>query len=109
MTRLGAAEAVMTVRDGCYAHLHEEEPTLYRVSVPEVEPASRIGSGDAFLAGYVAARYSGRSSVESLRYGVACGAESIQHFGAGLVDPISVGRLLSEVTAERLQIGAEIG
>jgi 1-phosphofructokinase family hexose kinase len=108
MTRLGAAEAIMTVRDGCYAHLHEEEPALYRVSVPEVEATSRIGSGDAFLAGYVAARYSGRSPVECLRYGVACGAESIQHRGAGLVDPANVQRLLPEVAAERLEIGAEI-
>jgi 1-phosphofructokinase family hexose kinase len=95
MTRLGAGEAVMTVRDGCYAHVNEDEPALYRVSVEEVEATSRIGSGDAFLAGYVAARYSGRSPVECLRYGVACGAESIQHFGAGVVDPAQVGRLLS--------------
>jgi 1-phosphofructokinase family hexose kinase len=108
MTRLGAAEAVMTVRDGCYAHVNEDEPALYRVSVEEVEATSRIGSGDAFLAGYVAARYSGRSPVECLRYGVACGAESIQHFGAGVVDPAQVGRLLSEVKAERLHVGAEI-
>jgi 1-phosphofructokinase/tagatose 6-phosphate kinase len=98
----------MTVRDGCYAQVNEDEPTLYRVSVEEVEATSRIGSGDAFLAGYVAARYSGRSPVDCLRYGVACGAESIQHFGAGVVDPAQVGRLLSEVKAERLQVGAEI-
>src|SRR6202045_376710 len=37
MTRLGASEAIMTVRDGCYAHVTDEEPTLYRVSVEEVE------------------------------------------------------------------------
>jgi 1-phosphofructokinase family hexose kinase len=108
MTRLGAAEAIMTVSDGCYAHVNDEEPALYRVSVEEVEATSRIGSGDAFLAGYVAARYSGRSPVDCLRYGVACGAESIQHFGAGVVDPAHVGRLLPEVKAERLQVGAEI-
>jgi 1-phosphofructokinase/tagatose 6-phosphate kinase len=108
MTRLGAAEAIMTVSDGCYAQVHDGEPTLYRVSVDEIEATSRIGSGDAFLAGYVAARYSGRSPVECLRYGVACGAESIQHFGAGVVDLAQVGRLLPEVKAERLQVGAEI-
>ncbi len=108
MTRLGAAEAIMTVRDGCYAHVTDEEPTLYRVSVEEVEATSRIGSGDAFLAGYVAARYSGRSPVDCLRHGVACGAESIQHFGAGVVDPAQVGRLFSEVKAERLEVQAEV-
>lgn len=108
MTRLGAREAIMTLRDGCYAHVLDDGPTLYRATVPEQEARSRIGSGDAFLAGYVAARYSGRSPTECLRYGVACGAESIQHFGAGVLDPGRVERLLSEVGAERLELGAEI-
>jgi len=108
MTRLGAREAIMTVRDGCYAQLLDDGPALYRVSVPEQEARSRIGSGDAFLAGYVAARYAGGPPIECLRYGVACGAESIQHFGAGVIDQDRVQRLLGEVHAERLELGAEI-
>jgi 1-phosphofructokinase/tagatose 6-phosphate kinase len=108
MTRLGAREAIMTVRDGCYAHVLEDGHALYRVSVTEQEPRSRIGSGDAFLAGYVAARYAGQPPVECLRYAVACGAESIEHFGAGVLDPDRVQRLLAEVDAERLELGAEI-
>ncbi len=108
--RLGACEAIMTVPDGCYAHVLEDGvPTLCRVLIEEREARSSIGSGDAFLAGYVAARYAGRSAVECLRYGVACGAESIQHFGAGLIDPDAVERLLPEVEVEHLAIGAEIG
>jgi 1-phosphofructokinase family hexose kinase len=110
MTRLGPSEALMTVPDGCYAQVIEDgSPALYRVRVEEQEARSSIGSGDAFLAGYVAARYMGRPAVDCLRYGVACGAESIQHFGAGLLDPFKVDRLLPEVEAERLEIGAEIG
>jgi 1-phosphofructokinase/tagatose 6-phosphate kinase len=110
MTRLGAGEAIMTVSDGCYAQVLEGGgvPSLYRVRVEEQEARSSIGSGDAFLAGYVAARYSGRSPVECLRFGVACGAESIHHFGAGIIEPSKVDRLLDEVEAERLQIPAEI-
>ncbi len=108
MTRLGAREAIMTVADGCYAHVLDDGPAVFRVSVEEVEARSRIGSGDAFLAGYVAARYAGRTPVECLRYGVACGAESIQHFGAGVIDPPKVDRLLNEVDSERLELGAEI-
>jgi 1-phosphofructokinase family hexose kinase len=109
MTRLGAGEAIMTVQDGCYAQVNEDGgPVLYRVQVQEQEVRSRIGSGDAFLAGYVAARYSGRAPVECLRYAVACGAESTQHFGAGLLDPGKVERLLSEVEAELVEIPAEI-
>jgi 1-phosphofructokinase family hexose kinase len=110
ITRLGAAESIMTVPDGCYARVLEGGVSVpYRVRVEEQEARSEIGSGDAFLAGYVAARYSGRTPVDCLRFGVACGAESTRHFGAGLIDPGRVDKLLPEVQAERLQIGAEIG
>ncbi len=109
MTRLGAGEAIMTVSDGCYAQVVEDgAPVLYRVRVEEQEARSSIGSGDAFLAGYVAARYTGQPAVECLRFGVACGAESIHHFGAGIIEPAQVHRLLDEVEAERVQTPAEI-
>jgi 1-phosphofructokinase family hexose kinase len=109
IVRLGAGEAIMTVPDGCYAQvLDDGSPAIYRVRIEEQEARSRIGSGDAFLAGYVAARYAGRSAVECLRYGVACGAESTQHFGAGLLDQAKVDRLLVEVEAERLELRAQI-
>jgi 1-phosphofructokinase family hexose kinase len=110
MTRLGAGEAIMTVADGCYARIFEDgAATLHRVRIPEQEARSTVGSGDAFLAGYVAARYAGRLPVDCLRFGVACGAESTQHFGAGIIDPARVDRLLGEVESERLEIAAEIG
>ncbi len=105
MMRLGAAEAIMTVPDGCYANVLEDGVShLYRVQVEEQDARSTVGSGDAFLAGYVAARYAGQTALECLRFGVACGAESTQHFGAGLIDPARVERLLSEVQSERLEI-----
>ena len=43
-----------------------------------------------------------RPAEECLRYGVACGSDSTQHFGAGVIDPREVGRLLSEVELEEL-------
>jgi 1-phosphofructokinase/tagatose 6-phosphate kinase len=108
MTRLGAREAIMTVPDGCYARvLDNGAASLWRVSVAEQEARSTIGAGDAFLAGYVAARYGGSSAVESLRFAVACGAESTQHFGAGVIDPGRVERLLGEVEAEHVELRAE--
>jgi 1-phosphofructokinase/tagatose 6-phosphate kinase len=109
IVRLGPHEAIMTVQDGCYAHVQEGGvPTLYRVTVDEQEARSRIGSGDAFLAGYVAAHYGGRSVLECLRFGVACGAESTQHIGAGVLEPAKVERLFDEVRAEKLHIAAQI-
>jgi 1-phosphofructokinase/tagatose 6-phosphate kinase len=109
MTRLGAREAIMTVPDGCYACVLEDGvPAVHRVRVEEQEARSSIGSGDAFLAGYVAARYMGQSGVDCMRFAVACGAESTQHFGAGILDPSRVERLVGEVDSERLELRAEI-
>jgi fructose-1-phosphate kinase PfkB-like protein len=109
MVRLGAHEAIMTVPDGCFARIDDlDAPAIYRVTVAEQEARSAVGSGDAFLAGYVSARYGGQSPVDCLRFGVACGAESTQHFGAGIIDPGRVERLLSIVESERLAIGAKI-
>ena len=77
-------------------HKDATEHALYRVRVRggAIEPRATVGSGDAFLAGFVAARYQRRPVEEALAYGVACGAESTQHLGAGLVDPERVERLL---------------
>jgi 1-phosphofructokinase family hexose kinase len=109
MTRQGAHEAIMTVSDGCYARIYEGGvPVLYRARVTEQEARSAVGSGDAFLAGYVAARYAEREPADCLRFGVACGAESTQHFGAGILDAGRVDRLLGDVESERLELGAEI-
>ncbi|MEA2478963.1 MAG: 1-phosphofructokinase [Thermoleophilaceae bacterium] len=50
----------------------------------------------------MASRYSGEAPDKCLRFAVACGAESVQHFGAGVIDPKEVGRLVDEVTVEPL-------
>ncbi len=115
IVELGAREAIMTLADGCLAlHGDGADPArprrLCRALLEPLEPVSSVGSGDAFLAGYVAGRYDGRSAEECLRFGVACGAESTQHFGAGVIDPREVERLASEVTLESLDAPAvEIG
>jgi 1-phosphofructokinase family hexose kinase len=110
MVRLGAHEAIMTVADGCFARIHDDggPAATWRVSVAEQEARSAVGSGDAFLAGYVSARYSGASGVDCLRFGVACGAESTQHFGAGIIDPARAERLAEMVSVQRIAHGAEI-
>ncbi len=103
MIDLGAREAVMTLPTGCIALLGDGDSRLLRVSLEPLEtPVSAVGSGDAFLAGYVSARYGGESPEDCLRFGVACGAESTQHFGAGVLDPRRVERLLPDVELEIL-------
>jgi 1-phosphofructokinase/tagatose 6-phosphate kinase len=110
MVEQGAREAIMTLEDGCVACVRiDGHSQRFRVSITPREAVAGVGAGDAFLAGYVAARYSGRSPQECLAFGVACGAESTQHLGAGLVDPREVDRLLGEVEVHALSESAEVG
>jgi 1-phosphofructokinase/tagatose 6-phosphate kinase len=107
---LGAREAIVTLPDGCVASVRGESGReLHRVWIAPREAVATVGAGDAFLAGYVAARYTGQSASECLRYGVACGAESTQRLGAGLIDPKGVDRVLGDVTVERLASPAQAG
>jgi 1-phosphofructokinase/tagatose 6-phosphate kinase len=106
MVDLGAGEAIMTQPWGCVAMVADPDSgdgskRVCRVRLDPVEtPVSKVGSGDAFLAGYVASRYTGRSSRDALRFAVACGAESTQHFGAGVLDPKAAHRLEGDVQIE---------
>ncbi len=110
MTQLGAREAIMTLTDGCLAQVNSDGgPRMCRAHIEPREPVAAIGSGDAFLAGYVAARYGGGTPEDWLRFGVACGAESTSRLGAGLIDPREVERLLPDVTVRDVQLPAEVG
>ncbi|HXA53773.1 MAG TPA: 1-phosphofructokinase family hexose kinase [Solirubrobacteraceae bacterium] len=107
LVALGAREAIMTLLDGCFAQVQiDGQPTLLRVRIPEREPVARRGSGDAFLAGYVAARYEGKPPSECLRFAVACGAESTARLGAGLIERREVHRLEHEVELQPVELPA---
>ena len=107
---LGAREAIMTTEDGCLAQvLVDGAPRMHRVTIDISDPVATVGSGDAFLAGYISARYSGSSPEECLRFGVGCGAESTRRLGAGLIDAREVQRLLGEVTITELREPAGVG
>ncbi len=107
---LGPREAIMTLPDGCYAQvLVDGRPSLKRARVQPREPVAKSGSGDAFLAGYLAARYESRAPDQCLRFGVACGAESTARLGAGLIDPREARRLIGEVELTEVELPAEVG
>ena len=104
---LGAQEGIMTLPAGCVASiLVDDTPVVHRAWIAPREAVASVGSGDAFLAGYVSGRYSGLAPEECLRYAVACGAESTQRLGAGLIDPEGVDRLLEEVRVEQVDAPA---
>ncbi len=107
LVALGAREAIMTLPDGCFAQvLIDGHPVLLRARIEPREPVAKRGSGDAFLAGYVSARYVGSSPEECLRFGVACGAESTGRLGAALIERREVHRLEHEVELEPVELPA---
>jgi 1-phosphofructokinase/tagatose 6-phosphate kinase len=109
LCELGAREAIITHAEGCYALVGRgHERVLYSARAEPLESVSAIGAGDVFLAGYLAATYSGRSREEALRFAVACGAESTQHFGAGVVEPREVERLEADVEVTALEQPAAV-
>ena len=90
--------------DGCFAAMQVDgSSAMLRARIEERETVAAVGAGDAFLAGFVASRYTGADPENCLRFGVACGAESTQRLGAGLVDPARVERLMGEVEVERIE------
>jgi 1-phosphofructokinase family hexose kinase len=106
---LGAREAIMTLPDGCFAQvLVDGQPRLKRARIEPREPIAKSGSGDAFLAGYLAARYEGRAPDQCLRFGVACGAESTGRLGAGLIDPREARRLMGDVELSVIALESEV-
>jgi 1-phosphofructokinase family hexose kinase len=106
---LGAQEAIITRPEGCVAAVGPApERRFLEVAIEPLESVASVGSGDALLAGYVSARFRGESPEQCLRYGVACGAESTQHFGAGSVDPAEVARVLPGVALRELEVPANV-
>jgi 1-phosphofructokinase family hexose kinase len=106
---LGPREAIMTLPDGCFAQvLVDGQRLLKRARITPREPVAKRGSGDAFLAGYLAARYEGRAPDQCLRFGVACGAESTARLGAGLIDPREARRLMGGVELEVVELPAQV-
>lgn len=107
---LGAGEAVITLPEGCVAAVGSgSDRAIYEVWTEPLEPVSKVGSGDAFLAGYIATCFEGAPPRDCLAYGVACGAESTQHFGAGTVDRARVEAILDQVEVREVELPAALG
>lgn len=106
---MGAEEAIITTESGCVAITGGPHArTRIRATIEPLPTIASVGSGDAFLAGYVKSRRAGLSPQGCLAYGVASGAESTQHLGAGMLDASEVGRLVDRVTVERLDAPASV-
>ncbi len=103
LVRMGADEAIITTANGCAALVGEGQAKhVFEATIEPLAAVASVGSGDAFLAGFVAARRAGRPIEDCLGYGVACGAESTQHLGAGTLERAEVEKLVGRVTVNRL-------
>ena len=100
---LGARNVLITHETSCFG-LFREERTLrrFRASVARVEPVASVGAGDVLLAGFLAARFNGRSLDDALRQGVGCAAASVVELGPGRFDPREAARIAADVELEEL-------
>jgi tagatose 6-phosphate kinase len=63
-----------------YAH----GDAVWRVSPPGIQTVNAVGSGDAFVAGFLAGITRGLPALEAIRRGVACGASNAARFEPGI-------------------------
>jgi 1-phosphofructokinase/tagatose 6-phosphate kinase len=104
IAELGARNVLIGHEGGAFALIREERRTQhYDVRVPTIEPLATAGSGDAMLAGYLAARVAERSPEEALRAAVATGAAATLEVGGGRFDPREVGRLQALVKVSEVE------
>jgi 1-phosphofructokinase family hexose kinase len=109
LVEMGPSQAVVTLPNGCVALVGDgTSRRMLEVGIDPLEPISTVGSGDAFVAGYMAALYDRMSPEECLAYAVACGAESTQHLGAGWIDRARAESLLDSVTVRQVEAPAGV-
>jgi len=103
---LGARNVIIKTSHGCVARFQlGRKQRVFRATIPPVEAVvSTVGSGDAFLAGFISARFQKLELSECLRYALAAGAANTLRYGAGVLDP-SVAEALLE-GAEAMELDA---
>ena len=100
---MGARSVIITRESGCFALVRDgSRMRRLQAETPILERVAPVGSGDALLAGFLAARRQERSVEESLRYAVACGAANTQTVGAGVLDARDATRFLQGVQVREL-------
>ena len=86
IAEMGPRNVLITRENGVHALVREGPKTRrFQVDVDPVEPVSTVGSGDALLAGFLAARVRRRPIEECLRQAVGCGTANTRSVGAGRV------------------------
>jgi 1-phosphofructokinase/tagatose 6-phosphate kinase len=102
---LGARNVIVKTPLGCVARFSRgRRSEVYRASITELEQiVSTVGSGDAFLAGFLNARMSRRELPDCLRAALAAGAANTQVFGAGMLEADEAQRLVETADVVELE------
>lgn len=97
---MGAENAIITRPNGCFARIkHGRRYRVYHATIPLLDTIiSSVGSGDSFVAGFIAGHFEKSNVGECLRRGLACGAANTLRYGAGVFDADEAERLY-ETTA----------
>ena len=92
---MGARNVIIKTPFGCVARFQVgRRQRVFQASIAPLETVvSTVGSGDAFLAGFVSARFQKLDLPECLRDALAAGAANTQRYGAGVLDADDVARL----------------
>ena len=99
IAEMGVRNVIITRTSGCFALVRDgAKVRRLQAETQLLDRISTVGSGDALLAGYLAARRAERPVEEALRYAVACGAANTQTVGAGFFDAKDATRLAAAVT-----------
>ena len=101
---MGAHGVVITLKTGCYALLAagKTKARMFRAWIPRIEAVSTVGSGDAFLAGFLSAHQAGQAADQCLKMGLACGAANTQTVGAGVFESREVPRFAAMVEVQEI-------
>ncbi len=101
---MGARNAIIKTQYGCVARFQVgRKQRVFRAAIAPIETVvSTVGSGDAFLAGFISARFRRLELGDCLMHGLAAGAANTQAYGAGVLDPRLAERLLDKTEVEEL-------
>jgi len=103
---MGARNVVIKTQYGCVARFQVgRKQRVFRAGIAPLESVvSTVGSGDAFLAGFISARFRKLELAECLRAGLAAGAANTQLYGAGVLDAALARQLLKTADVEELGV-----
>jgi 1-phosphofructokinase family hexose kinase len=90
------AEVVLVTlgREGCLLAYGEQ---LWKAKAPRIGEVNAVGSGDAFVAGFLSATERGLDAVAAVRLAVACGASNAMHLEPWIGPGDEIEALLSQV------------